>query len=374
MFKRLQIAEAKDYLFKRKALIVFGARQVGKTTFAEQLLENVTEDILYLNGDNFDTRENLSKPNVSLLTNIIGDNKIVFLDEAQRIPNIGILIKIIVDQIKGVQVIATGSSAFDLANQLNEPLTGRKYKIQLHPFSYQELVNKLGFLEEQRNLEQRLIYGSYPEIVTDSKNAKKYLNLISNSYLYKDLFELEQLKKTTTLQKLVKALALQVSSEINANELSQLVGASNKTVEKYLLLLENAFVIFTLASFSKNVRNELKKSRKVYFYDNGIINAVTGNFNPLQNRNNVGALWENYLISERRKWLAINEKQVESYFWRTTQQQEIDYVEVDTDSINAFEFKWNATSKARFPKTFTKAYTNITTAVITPENYNDFLA
>lgn len=374
MFKRLQIAEAKDYLFKRKALIVFGARQVGKTTFAEQLLENVTEDILYLNGDNFDTRENLSKPNVSLLTNIIGDNKIVFLDEAQRIPNIGILIKIIVDQIKGVQVIATGSSAFDLANQLNEPLTGRKYKIQLHPFSYQELVNKLGFLEEQRNLEQRLIYGSYPEIVTDSKNAKKYLNLISNSYLYKDLFELEQLKKTTTLQKLVKALALQVGSEINANELSQLVGASNKTVEKYLLLLENAFVIFTLASFSKNVRNELKKSRKVYFYDNGIINAVTGNFNPLQNRNNVGALWENYLISERRKWLAINEKQVESYFWRTTQQQEIDYVEVDTDSINAFEFKWNATSKARFPKTFTKAYTNITTAVITPENYNDFLA
>lgn len=374
MFKRLQIAEAKDYLFKRKALIIFGARQVGKTTFAEQLLENVTEEILYLNGDNFDTRENLSKPNVSLLTNIIGDNKIVFFDEAQRIPNIGILIKIIVDQIKGVQVIATGSSAFDLANQLNEPLTGRKYKIQLHPFSYQELVNKLGFLEEQRNLEQRLIYGSYPEIVTDSKNAKKYLNLISNSYLYKDLFELEQLKKTTTLQKLVKALALQVGSEINANELSQLVGASNKTVEKYLLLLENAFVIFTLASFSKNVRNELKKSRKVYFYDNGIINAVTGNFNPLQNRNNVGALWENYLISERRKWLAINEKQVESYFWRTTQQQEIDYVEVDTDSINAFEFKWNATSKARFPKTFTKAYTNITTAVITPENYNDFLA
>ena len=190
MFKRLQIAEAKDYLFKRKALIIFGARQVGKTTFAEQLLENVTEEILYLNGDNFDTRENLSKPNVSLLTNIIGDNKIVFLDEAQRIPNIGILIKIIIDQIKGVQVIASGSSAFDLANQLNEPLTGRKYKIQLHPFSYQELVNKLGFLEEQRNLEQRLIYGSYPEIVTDSKNAKKYLNLISNSYLYKDLFEL----------------------------------------------------------------------------------------------------------------------------------------------------------------------------------------
>jgi len=374
MFKRLQIAEAKDYLFKRKALIIFGARQVGKTTFAEQLLENVTEEILYLNGDNFDTRENLSKPNVSLLTNIIGDNKIVFLDEAQRIPNIGILIKIIIDQIKGVQVIASGSSAFDLANQLNEPLTGRKYEIQLHPFSYQELVDKLGFLEEQRNLEQRLIYGSYPEIITDSKNAKKHLNLISNSYLYKDLFELEQLKKTTTLQKLVKALALQVGSEFNANELSQLVGASNKTVEKYLMLLENAFVIFTLASFSKNVRNELRKSRKVYFYDNGIINAVTGNFNPLQNRNNVGALWENYLLSERRKWLAINEKQVECYFWRTTQQQEIDYVEVDTDFINAFEFKWNATSKARFPKTFTKAYTNITTAVITPENYNDFLA
>jgi hypothetical protein len=374
MFKRLQISEAKNYLFKKKALIVFGARQVGKSTFVELLLNEITEEVLYLNGDNFDTRDALSKPNVSLLKNIIGAHKIIFIDEAQRIPNIGILIKIIVDQIKGVQIIATGSSAFDLANHLNEPLTGRKYEIQLHPFSYNELVNHLGFLEEQRNLEQRLIFGSYPEIVIDPTNAKKHLNLITNSYLYKDLFELDQLKKTTPLQKLVKALALQIGSEVNANELSQLIGVSNKTVEKYLMLLENAFVIFSLPSLSKNVRNELKKSRKVYFYDNGVINSVIGNFNPLQNRNDVGALWENYLISERRKWLAINEKEVECYFWRTTQQQEIDYIEVDSNSINAFEFKWNNKGKNYFPKTFTRAYPEATTQFLDKENYHEFLS
>jgi hypothetical protein len=374
MFKRLQIEEAKNYLFKKKALIIFGARQVGKSTFAELLLDETSDKVLYLNGDNFDTRDSLSKPNVSLLKNIIGEHKIVFLDEAQRIPNIGILIKIIVDQIKGVQIIATGSSAFDLGNQLNEPLTGRKYEIQLHPFSYKELVAEIGFLEEQRNLEQRLIYGSYPEIIIDPLNAKKHLNLITNSYLYKDLFELEQLKKTTSLQKLVKVLALQIGSEVNANELSQLVGVSNKTVEKYLMLLEKAFVIFSIPSLSKNVRNELKKSRKIYFYDNGVINSVTGNFNPIKNRNDVGGLWENYLISERRKWLAIHEKEVECYFWRTTQQQGIDYVEVDANSIQAFEFKWKNKGKNYFPKTFTRAYPEATTEFVSSDNYHDFLS
>ena len=245
MIHRIQLQEAKSYLFKNKALIIFGPRQVGKTTLVNLLLEGQKESILHLNGDNYDTRELLSKPNVSELKSIIGNNTILFIDEAQRISEVGLLIKIIVDQIKTVQVIATGSSAFDLAGKIYEPLTGRKFEILLLPFSHTELVKDFGLLEEKRALEQRLIFGSYPEIVT-SQQKTKLLKLLTDSYLYKDLFELEQLKKPILLQKLVKALALQVGSEVNANELGKLVGASNKTVEKYLTLLESTFVIFTL--------------------------------------------------------------------------------------------------------------------------------
>jgi predicted AAA+ superfamily ATPase len=369
---RIQLQEAKSYLLKNKALIIFGPRQVGKTTLVNLLLEGQKESILHLNGDNYDTRELLSKPNVSELKSIIGNTKILFIDEAQRISEVGLLIKIIVDQIKTVQVIATGSSAFDLAGKINEPLTGRKFEILLLPFSHTELVKDFGLLEEKRALEQRLIFGSYPEIVT-SQQKTKLLKLLTDSYLYKDLFELEQLKKPILLQKLVKALALQVGSEVNANELGKLVGASSKTVEKYLTLLESAFVIFTLSSYSNNARNELKKSRKIYFYDNGILNAIVNNFNPLQNRTNVGSLWENYLLSERRKLLNIQEIDAEMYFWRTTQQQEVDYVEIHFDKILAFEFKWNEKQKARFSKTFTKAYPTAETTVIHKENYMEFL-
>ena len=373
MINRLQIAYATERLFRGKALIIFGPRQAGKTTFCEQLLEKVGRPTIRLNGDDSDTRELLSKPNASVLRNLIGKNEILFIDEAQRIPNVGLAIKISVDQIKGVQVIATGSSSFELAGHINEPLTGRKYEMRLYPLAYKELVQDTDFLTEKRNLELRMIYGSYPEVVTDPENAEEHLKLIADSYLYKDLFALDKLNKPQLLEKIVKALALQVGSEVNYNELSRLVGADVKTIEKYITLLEQAFVLFTLPALSRNVRNEIKKGRKIYFYDNGIINAVTNNFKMLRNRKDVGSLWENYLISERVKALQLKNIQVKKYFWRTSQQQEIDYIEESQDQTLAAEFKWNPAKVKQFSKTFLKAYPEAKTIFATPENYFEFL-
>jgi hypothetical protein len=286
---------------------------------------------------------------------------------------VGLAIKIVVDQMKDVQVIATGSSSFELAGHINEPLTGRKYEMRLYPLAYSELVEDTNFLTEKRNLEMRMIYGSYPEIVTDPENAEEHLKLIADSYLYKDLFALEKLNKPQLLEKIVKALALQVGSEVNYNEVSRLVGADVKTVEKYITLLEQAFVVFTLPALSRNVRNEIKKGRKIYFYDNGIINAVTNNFKMLRNRKDVGSLWENYLISERAKTLQLKNLRAKKYFWRTTQQQEIDYIEESQEQMLAAEFKWNPAKVNQFSKTFLNAYPEAITQFVTPENYFEFI-
>lgn len=373
MVSRSQIDYAKSRLFKGKALLVFGPRQVGKTTFVQNLIADLNKKTLSLNGDESDVLVLFENPNVTKLKSIIGDNEILVIDEAQRIANIGIVLKIIVDQIKSVQVIATGSSSFELANKLNEPLTGRKYEMFLYPLSFAEMVAHNGLLEEKRALENRLIYGSYPEIITNPIDAKEHIKLIANSYLYKDLFILDQVSKPVLLQKIVKALALQVGSEVNTNELSKLLQVDNKTIEKYIDLLEKAFVIFKLPALSNNVRNEIKKGRKIYFYDNGIINAVTGNFNPLAQRTDIGSLWENYIISERIKDLNIQQSEASSYFWRTTQQQEIDYIEKSTDQILACEIKWNTKAKYKIPVTFSANYENVTSKIVSPENYEEFL-
>jgi len=373
MIRREQTAYAKARLFKGKALLVFGPRQVGKTTFVQNLIADLNKKTLFLNGDESDVLVLFENPNVSKLKNIIGDNEILVIDEAQRITKIGIVLKIIVDQIKTVQVIATGSSSFELANKLNEPLTGRKYEMFLFPIAFSEMVAHSGLLEEKRALEQRLIYGNYPEIITNPIDAKEHIKLIANSYLYKDLFLLEQISKPVLLQKIVKALALQVGSEVNYNELAKLIQIDNKTVEKYIDLLEKAFVIFKLPALSNNVRNEIKKGKKIYFYDNGIINAVTANFNPLALRTDTGSLWENYIISERVKQLNIQQNEANSYFWRTTQQQEIDYIEKSDNSILACEIKWNAKTKYKIPVTFSVNYANVTSKIVSPENYEEFL-
>jgi len=373
MVRREQTDYAKASLFKGKALLVFGPRQVGKTTFVQNLIADLNKKTLFLNGDESDVLVLFESPNVTKLKNIIGDNEILVIDEAQRITNIGIVLKIIVDQIKSVQVIATGSSSFELVNKLNEPLTGRKYEMYLYPIAFSEMVTHSGLLEEKRALEQRLIYGSYPEIITNPVDAKEHIKLIANSYLYKDLFILDQISKPVLLQKIVKALALQVGSEVNYNELSKLIQIDNKTVEKYIDLLEKAFVVFKLPSLSNNVRNEIKKGKKIYFYDNGIINAVTGNFNSLNQRTDTGSLWENYTISERIKHLNIQQNEVNSHFWRTTQQQEIDYIEKKDDQIFACEIKWNVNAKNKIPTTFSSNYPNVTSKIITPDNYEEFL-
>ena len=360
-------------MFKGKAIILFGSRQCGKSTLVEELLKAQPLEWLYLNGDEADVRDMLTNTTSAKLKGIVGNNTIVFIDEAQRIPGIGLTLKLFTDQLKKVQVIATGSSAFELSDKVNEPLTGRKYEFMLYPLSFGEMVQEHGLLQEKRLIEHRMIYGYYPEIVTKPGEEKELLKLLAGSYLYKDLLLLEQIKKPVLLEKLLKALALQVGSEVSYHELAQTVGADKGTVEKYIDLLEKAFVVFRLPALNKNVRNEIKKGKKVYFYDCGIRNAVINNFNRVGSRTDTGALWENYIIAERMKYLRYHNIDAALYFWRTTQQQEIDLVEEDGGKMGAYEFKWNKSGKAHFPATFTANYPGAVTKIISPDNVEEFI-
>lgn len=363
----------KARLFKGKAILIFGARQCGKSTLVESILQNQNIEYLYLNGDDSDVRENLTNTTSTMLRLIIGNKKLVFIDEAQRIPNIGLTIKLITDQIKDVQVIATGSSAFELSSQVNEPLTGRKYEFMLYPLSFSEMVKHHGLLKEKRLLEQRMLYGYYPEIVTKIGEERELLKLLAESYLYKDLLMLEQIKKPLILEKLLKALALQIGNEVKYHEIADTIGSDRKTVDKYIDLLEKTFVVFRLPALNRNVRNEIKKGKKVYFCDCGIRNAVINNFKPLNSRTDTGALWENFVISERLKLLRYQNLDAKQYFWRTTQQQEIDLIEEHESKLLAFEFKWSRNEKAHFPQTFKENYPNSEATVISPENIEELL-
>ena len=358
-------------LFKGKAILIFGPRQSGKSTLVEAILKD--KDHLYLNGDDADVRDLLTNTTSAKLKSVVGNKKILFIDEAQRIHNIGLTLKLFTDQIKDVQIIATGSSAFELSSQVNEPLTGRKYEYMLYPLSFEELVLQNGLISEKRLLEHRMIFGYYPEIVTKQGEEVELLRLLAGSYLYKDLLMLEQVKKPAILEKLLKALALQVGSEISYNEISQTIGSDPKTVDKYIDLLEKTYVVFRLPALSRNVRNEIKKGKKVYFYDCGIRNAIINNFKPISSRTDTGALWENYLMAERIKTLRYHNVDVDQYFWRTTQQQEIDLIEDDGEALSAYEFKWGTKSRVKFPQTFMENYKISKTLIITPENVEDFL-
>jgi predicted AAA+ superfamily ATPase len=371
MIKRILQPTIQNRLFKQKAILLFGPRQCGKSTLIETLLHD--KKYLYLNGDDADVREMLSNTTSTKLSNIAGKNTIVFIDEAQRIPNIGLTLKIFTDQLKNTQVIATGSSAFELSSKVNEPLTGRKYEFMLYPLSFAEMVEYNGLLNEKRLLEHRMIYGYYPEIVTKAGEERELIKLLAESYLYKDLLMLEQVKKPILLEKLLKALALQTGSEVSYNELAQIIGANKQTVENYIDLLEKAYVVFVLPALNRNVRNEIKKGKKVYFYDCGIRNAVINNFKPMSSRTDAGALWENFVIAERMKYLRYNNIDAKQYFWRTTQQQEIDLIEDDGENLTAYEFKWGKTEKVRFPQTFTDNYPGSKTFVVSPDNVEDFL-
>lgn len=373
MIKRALQQYVERRLFKGKAILLFGPRQSGKSTMLNQLLKGLGQGFLYLNGDEADVREILTNTTSTKLKALTGDHKIVFIDEAQRIPNIGLTLKLFTDQLRDIQVIATGSSAFELSHHVNEPLTGRKYEFMLYPLSFKEMSGHHGLLEEKRMIEHRLVYGYYPEIVTHQGEEKELLKLLANSYLYKDLLMLEQIKKPVLLEKLLKALALQVGNEVSYNELGQTVGADKETIEKYIDLLEKAFVVFRLPALSRNVRNEIKKGRKVFFYDCGIRNAIIANFNPVNTRTDTGALWENYVISERIKYTRYHNRDVTHYFWRTTQQQEIDLIEEENGQMRAFKCKWNSKKQARFPQTFTANYPGAQTEVVTQGNIEEFV-
>ena len=373
MIKRTLQEKIEKKFFKNKAIIVIGARQTGKTTLIKNILDSRKEKILFFNGDEADTNDILGQMTIAKLKGIIRDFKIVFFDEAQKIDNIGTVMKLIVDNFKDVQVIASGSSSFELMNNLNEPLTGRKYEFHLYPISYSELVGNFGIVEEKRNLENRLIFGSYPDIVSYPEDGEEHLKLLAGSYLYKDLLMLEQIKKPVLLEKILKALALQIGNEVSYSELGSLVESDKKTVEKYIDLLEKTYIIFRLPALNKNVRNEIKKSKKIYFYDNGIRNAVISDYRPLAKRIDQGALWENYLISERLKILSVNSSGRERFFWRTTQQQEVDYIETQYDKYYAYEFKWSPFKSGSLSKTFALAYPDHEFLTVTTENYDEFL-
>lgn len=361
-------------LFSGKAIIIYGPRQSGKTTMLKKLVIPYGSDTLWLNADSPDVRQALDGVTVNKWRSIIGSKKLVIIDEAQRVNDIGMAIKLLTDELPEIQLVATGSSSFDLANKTSEPLTGRKCEYRLFPILFSELCHHHGLLEEKRNLHRRLIFGQYPEIVNSPGDEACRLSSLAGSYLYKDLLMLEQIKKPSVLDKLLNALALQLGSEVSFNELSKLIGIDNKTLTKYVDLLEKAYVVFSLPAFSRNARVEIRKSRKIYFYDLGIRNAILGNFSPIESRTDTGALWENFLIVERLKINANVPFPPRRFFWRNTEQREVDYLEESVEGLAAWEFKWNQNSKTRIPRAFKIAYPEAETSIISSENYDDFLA
>jgi uncharacterized protein len=370
IFKRL-----KESCFKQKVIILLGPRQVGKTTLLKKLQADLKVSSKWLNADEADIRQEFTNANTStrLLQMIGNETKLVLIDEAQQIPDIGLKLKLLNDNYPDIQIIATGSSALDLKNQTNEPLTGRKREFYLYPFSFDELATHTSTLEEKRILNTRLIYGTYPEVVNNAGNEREALLEIANSYLYKDILMLDGLRKSSILEKLLQALAFQVGSEVKYHELARTIGnIDSTTVEKYIDLLEKAFIIFKLPGLNRNIRNELKKGKKYYFVDNGIRNVLISNFNQINLRQDIGAIWENYLISERHKFTAYASIPSNKYFWRTQDQAEVDYIEEREGILHAFEIKWTP-KNVKFPKSFQEGYPNHICRMLDNENYEDFL-
>ncbi len=374
MINRILADDIKSKLFKGKAIFIYGPRQAGKTTLVNELIQEENLDVVTLTGDDDTIQSLFETVTISRWTQILGSKKCVFIDEGHKIKNLGRSIKLLVDSRKDVQVIVTGSSSFKLVSLFEEPLTGRKFEYKLLPLSYQELANHYGFVDERKNLELRLIYGSYPEVVTNQQNMKEILSLISESYLYKDLFQYEGIRKPQVLEKLLKALALQCGSEVSMNEISTLLGVSRTLVESYIQLLVQAYIVFPLTSYSTNQRNELKKSCKYYFWDNGIRNSIIKDFTPLPQRNDVGTLFENYLVSERLKRNLYSKADGLPYFWRTTDQMEVDYIEALGTNLSAYEFKFNPAKQSRITKAFANRYPQASLQTITTDNYDSFLS
>jgi len=361
-----------------RVIVIYGPRRVGKTTLIQHLYQKLIKKntILLTNGDELKTRRALSSQDSTKLKEFIGHHQILIIDEAQRIKNIGLNLKLIVDNFKDISVITTGSASFDLANKISEPLTGRKKVFHLYPLSADEIIQYLGRFETKEQLDRWLIWGSYPDpfLETSQQERESILIEIVSSYLYKDILELEGLKKTDKIINLLRLLAFQIGSQVSISELATNLSMDFRTVEKYLDLLEKSFVIYHLGGFSRNLRKEISKTSKYYFYDNGIRNALIENFNPLNLRNDVGLLWENWLMIERQKYLQHQTQRANRYFWRTYDQKEIDLIEEKSGQLHGYEFKWSLRKKPKAPKDFLNTYPNSKFKVITPENYLSFLA
>lgn len=369
MFVRTIENTIKEKFGSGKAIIVVGARQVGKTTLLKEILKD--KEYLFLDADDPSTRSLLQRPTTEQLRTILGECKYVFLDEAQRIAGIGLTLKIITDQFKDVRLFVSGSSSFDLGNALNEQLTGRKWEYELFPISWEEYENLIGFIKAEQQVENRLLYGFYPDVINNQGKERETLKNLVNSYLYRDILAFSDIRKPEILEQLLQAIALQIGNEVNYNELAQLIGVNKITIQKYIDILEKGYIVFRLNSFSRNIRNEIKQNRKIYFYDNGIRNMIIGDFKPLNLRLDKGALWENFLVSERRKQNLYKDTFTKMYFWRTLQQQEIDFVEEKEGSILAFEFKWKD-KKTKLPQKFLETY-NAVGYVINRDNFREFV-
>lgn len=371
---RILESRISEMIEPNKAMLIFGARRVGKTVLMKHIYDNFPGNKMFMNGEDLDTALLLQKRSVSNYKGAFGGIELLAIDEAQNIPEIGQIIKLIVDEIPGIRVIASGSSSFDLLNKTGEPLVGRSTQFVLTPFSQQELSRRENMLETHRNFESRLIYGSYPEVVLMESSEKKerYLRDIVSSYLLKDILAVDGIKNSAKMQNLLRLVAYQVGSEVSFDELGKQLGMSKNTVERYLDLLEKVFVIYRMGAFSRNLRKEVTKSGKYYFVDNGIRNAIIGAFQPLELRTDAGALWENYIVGEFRKKNFNSLSYNDLYFWRTYDNQEIDLIEESPSGLTAFEFKWG-NKNPKMPKVFARAYQGSEFFVVNRDNYLDFL-
>jgi predicted AAA+ superfamily ATPase len=357
--------------FKGKVIVLLGARQVGKCTLIRLLPLCEQKKMLWLDGENADVHQLLKDANVDRLKQLTASNQIVVIDEAQKIDNIGSILKLFADYCKDIQVIASGSSAFELRNTLNEPLTGRKFEFKLFPMSFIEMRQETSLLEEIRQLPQRLVFGYYPEIVTHPEDAERRLRFLSDSYLYKDIFLFKGLKKPEKMLELLKLLAWQIGAEVNYNELSKTLKLDNQTIESYVLMLEQAFIVYKLPAYHSNHRTELKKTKKIYFNDLGIRNALINDFRPIEIRQDAGDLFENFVINEFRKQNEYRNIYANFYFWRNIDQREIDLVIEKNNRLETVEIKWNPLKKVRRTKSFTNIYGETPFNVVNRENYFD---
>lgn len=374
--ERAVLNQFETKVLHNKVLLLLGARRVGKTELIKKYLEKIPkEDYLKLNGEDIEDANLLKARSVSNYKRLLANTKLLVIDEAQNIPDIGLILKLIVDTIGGIKIIATGSSVFDLSNKLGEPLVGRKNTILLFPFAQMEFAKHENYRETTQKLEERLLFGSYPELeqYTNWNDKINYIKEIINSYLLKDILIFEGIKQADKILDLLKLIAFQVGQEVSLQELARQLGISKNTVESYLDLLSKVFVIYKVPGFSRNLRKEITKSNRWYFYDNGIRNGIINNFTLLENRTDVGALWENYLATERIKKQNYQKLNCTNYFWRTYDQQELDWLEEQNGILNGFEFKWNERKKSKIPTAFSKAYTNATFEVINKENYLEFI-